>query len=253
MIVALNSSLQELLNKTPTIKKADVRCRSSVCDNCTARSAVSQWGEDRLLLSTLLRASGGRPGTFVEIGALDGQRLSNTLLLERCYGWNGLLIEANPINYRALVKSGRSKSRFEHSAVCKGENKTVNFSRAGDAMAGQADFSGKSRTRLHHGYEPVRCSSLTQIMYRNGLVHGATFLSLDVEGAEMSVLQTAPLGQISIVLVEMSGLAADNHVENFLFASGLLPLLKIRLEDEVGRSLCKNGGCSDVFVTSNLL
>lgn len=34
-------------------------------------------------------------GFFVEIGAHDGQNLSNTLWLERQHLWSGLLIEAN--------------------------------------------------------------------------------------------------------------------------------------------------------------
>ena len=32
-------------------------------------------------------------GFFVEIGACDGVLFSNTLLLERNYGWNGILVE----------------------------------------------------------------------------------------------------------------------------------------------------------------
>ena len=53
-----------------------------------------------MLYRTLQIATHLRPGTFVEIGAFDGVNLSNTYMLERCYDWRGLLIEANPENFR---------------------------------------------------------------------------------------------------------------------------------------------------------
>ena len=37
-----------------------------------------------------------RKGFFIEAGANDGEFISNTLELEKKYGWTGLLIEPNP-------------------------------------------------------------------------------------------------------------------------------------------------------------
>ena len=59
----------------------------------------------------------GKPGSFVELGALDGTTFSNTLLLERCYNWTGLLIEANAENYEQLQRAKR-KAVSQHYAVC---------------------------------------------------------------------------------------------------------------------------------------
>ena len=42
-------------------------------------------------------------GTFVEMGALEGFRFSNTYSFEKVLGWNGVLIEANPESCRALA------------------------------------------------------------------------------------------------------------------------------------------------------
>ncbi len=39
-----------------------------------------------------------RDGFFIECGALDGETRSNTLILERQLGWEGVLIEADPVN-----------------------------------------------------------------------------------------------------------------------------------------------------------
>ena len=69
--------------------------------------AHSQFAEDLLLLPTLLRLVCGRPGTFVEAGAFNGYTYSNTAVLETCFGWSGLLVEANPANFRALAANAR--------------------------------------------------------------------------------------------------------------------------------------------------
>ena len=71
---------------------------------CALGASLSQQLEDVLLLPTLMRAVGGlrKPGVFVELGALDGKKFSNTFMLERCFGWRGILIEANPINFARL-------------------------------------------------------------------------------------------------------------------------------------------------------
>ena len=47
-------------------------------------------------------------GFFIECGAYDGETRSNTLNLERYYGWTGLLIEADPINFSKMLQKKRN-------------------------------------------------------------------------------------------------------------------------------------------------
>ena len=57
---------------------------------CARRTSRSQFGEDLVLLPTLLAAALRMPrhqGIFVELGALDGVTFSNTIMLEQCFGW----------------------------------------------------------------------------------------------------------------------------------------------------------------------
>ncbi|CAL4140743.1 unnamed protein product, partial [Meganyctiphanes norvegica] len=49
----------------------------------------------------------GKQGTFLEAGAYDGEFLSNTLFLEKEYGWRGILVEANPDFFKRLLKKNR--------------------------------------------------------------------------------------------------------------------------------------------------
>ena len=46
-------------------------------------------------------------GFYIECGALDGETRSNTLMLERLRKWDGLLIEADPSNYKLLKAKHR--------------------------------------------------------------------------------------------------------------------------------------------------
>ena len=192
------------------------------CPACTHTNLRSQWDKERYLLPLVILATGGQPGTFVELGALDGLTFSNTLVLERCYGWRGLLIEANPANYEKLRRSGR-KAHHAHAAVCKAGRHNV------------------SRT------VDVPCRTLRSLLSAARLPR-ADFLSLDVEGAEEIVLRHAEPWQFRVVLVEWDGEDAQKEarVHALLQAAGLVLTYELRLGPQ------KNGGWSRVYVVSTL-
>eukprot|EP00966_Prymnesium_polylepis_P130614 3021429-Prymnesium_polylepis.2 len=114
---------------------------------CMDQYARSQWGEDRLLLPLLLDATRARPGVFVELGALDGDTYSNTILLEKCFNWTGILIEANPTNFARLQQSGR-KATLVHAAVCVGIPSITMTLQGGPASGDVSGFSKKQKRRF---------------------------------------------------------------------------------------------------------
>ena len=66
-------------------------------------AALSQFGEDKALNAQFFQGETG--GVFVEMGALDGRRFSNTFAFEDALGWSGVLIEANPASCRKLFEN----------------------------------------------------------------------------------------------------------------------------------------------------
>lgn len=172
--------------------------------SCAFRESRAQLHEDLLLLPTLLKAAWTKssPGVFVEIGAFDGKTYSNTLMLEECFGWRGVLIEANPRNFAMLNASGR-RAHLVNSAVCgDGARNTVRFSLDGNETAGELDRLTKRRqARRRHNSVDVPCKPMSVILSDYGLT-GADFPSLDVEGAEDKVLSTVSPDAFQLIMVE---------------------------------------------------
>ena len=206
--------------------------------SCVLSNTQSQLGEELVVLPTLLRATRGRPGVFVEIGAFRGIALSNTLALEKCFNWRGLLIEANPSNFAWLVKSGRHRSRFVHSAVCPHGQNVTRITAAGGTVSGEEGSMPREHLRRHGRYNgaakgnfvDVPCAPLQKILADAGY-SGADFLSLDVEGAEERVFATVNPLSVAVVMVESDGLdaAKDNRVLERGLQAGLRLSQRVRV------------------------
>ena len=179
--------------------------------------------EDRCLFNMFF-SCGGRPpfrrhGTFVEIGALNGRTFSNTAFFQEAMGWDGVLIESNSALYAKLRRSSgrcssarrvrgsrrRGEASCVHAAVCNSAL-PVELVEA-FAIGGLVNHSWKGtrvmqrRKRNHPRTVMVRCERLDAILQHEGMTK-VDFLSLDVEGAEDSVLQTLGSIQVGVLLIE---------------------------------------------------
>ncbi len=131
-------------------------------------------------------------GYFVEFGAADGVAHSNTLLLEREFGWAGLLAEPNPAQEAALRRNraadidmrcvwGLSGESVELLVTADPELSTV------VAAAGEDEHT---ETRLLTGV-PVRVEtvSLNDLLTEHLSPHVIDYLSIDTEGTELAILE----------------------------------------------------------------
>ena len=66
-------------------------------------------------------------GTFIEIGAFDGEFMSLTLWLEQKRGFKGLLLEPNPRDYKLLLNKRRSSYSINACASPDSNSKKVGF------------------------------------------------------------------------------------------------------------------------------
>ena len=196
--------------------------------SCVCTQSLAQFREDCVLFPLFHSLTGSTYGRFVELGALDGYSISNTYALERCVRWKGLLIEANPSSFEKLRKSDRIAAK-EHAAVCRGSG-YVNITKHGNQYAGIPETMSQSYVRRWGRRIPERttvvtvpCRSLTSMMLDNHISE-AEFLSLDVQGAEETVLRATDLAMFKVVMVEMDGLdrTKDRRVDAILRAAGFL-------------------------------
>lgn len=184
----------------------------------------------------------GRKGVFVELGAFDGITSSNTLHLEKCHGWRGVLIEGNPTNYHLLARSGRNESRLVHSAVssrCHGglSNFTIQRGEVSGIAEELAVRLQKYRSHFNQAkpyvFVQVPCKHLSTILDESrpylsppGAPRSIDFLSLDTEGTEDVVLESllgstsASGGAGSDDTVSAGADAADTSAESAVTGTG---------------------------------
>ncbi len=175
-----------------------------------------------------------RPGVYLEIGANDGFTVSNTAYLEEEFGWSGILVEPNPKYLSALA--GRKKSVIVNKAV--------------SARAGKAEFvdaglyGGLAATMddAHSFYTKdapvitVECATLQAILDDVKAPARVDFVSVDVEGGEVTVVEQMVAGsrRFTCGCIERSGRGEDHQrIVTLLVSSGY----KVVWEGQTGHDL----------------
>jgi FkbM family methyltransferase len=237
-VVALDLSTVQLNMTRPSWLSDDsvmsaFRGRDSVWQRYTGDDlpvVVGPYKEDQ---EAYLRYFYGRTGgSFLELGALDGMSWSITRGFEAA-GWHGLLIEANPPSYDKLYSSRGSTAVSVHAAVCS-KAQVVHYTNDGDACCrGIAEFMSEAFLRMWHPqltdltdlsrYPSVACVPLSYILSEVDVQHVNLFV-LDVEGAELSVLESVDWSStvFDVIVVEADGNAPtkDQAVIDMLVGLG---------------------------------
>ena len=142
-----------------------------------------------------------RKGFFVELGANDGLKQSNTKYFELFRGWSGILIEPEPNNYNLLRHNRSENSKYFNAACVSFDFPEVEIAMIySDLMTtpleGHSEIPN-ARTHAKLGEEfwggesyeflaPAR--TLNSILKEANAPLNIQLLSLDVEGAELEVL-----------------------------------------------------------------
>ena len=167
------------------------------------QASTSQLGQDLWVID---RTRGKVGGYFVEFGATDGIRLSNTYLLETALQWNGLCAEPNP-RYFAQLQRNR---RCAVSQACVGPTtgEWVDFVLAeefGGMTAHMARDMHAARRAAYWADESNRLRlqtvSLHDLLVQHRAPHDIDYLSIDTEGSELAILSQFPLDQWNVRLI----------------------------------------------------
>lgn len=162
-----------------------------------------------------------RAGFFIEFGATNGVELSNTLLLETEYGWDGLLAEpargwhtALNANRQCMIDTRCITERSGDTVIF---NQTVDMTLSTIDHYSSTDYHADSR-KSGDRYE-VQTISLNELLEERGAPTQIDYLSADTEGSELAILGALDFGRFrpSVITVEHNFEAAAR--------SGLFDLL----------------------------
>ncbi|TMV07027.1 FkbM family methyltransferase [Ruegeria sediminis] len=185
---------------------------------------VSDRGQDIWVINEVF--NGKRNGFFVELGAADGFSESNTFILEKHYGWSGLLIEPNPINYHR-IKAWHNRSATAVPLAVDPVPGNLEFMIDGQRsslLVEEADNMTERRAaklarfRSMGRVVTVEAVPLEEVFDRYGAPEAIDYFSLDVEGSETRILRNFPFDRYRFLAMTIE--RPTPELNALLFANG---------------------------------
>lgn len=139
-------------------------------------------------------------GYFLDIGCAHFKTLSNTYLLEKDFGWNGLCVDPRKGLKQDFIKE--RKCSFKEAAIYKHTGK-ISF-RDTDVLSGIDDDSITDECKRkdflqNQKFYDVSCITLKDLFQEYNVPPLIDYMSLDVEGAELLILETFPFSTHTIM------------------------------------------------------
>jgi FkbM family methyltransferase len=183
----------------------------------------SQIGQDVFALYCLNFKKGGY---FLEFGATNGVDLSNTYLLEKDFGWRGILAEPARVWHEDLVANRTASIDFD--CVWSKSCEVINFTVAPDAEYStissftQKDAHASSRSKGE--IYSVKTISLNDLLSRHGAPSIIDYLSIDTEGSELEILRAFDFEQyaISVITCEHNFSSQRSEIFELLTSNGFI-------------------------------
>lgn len=145
-------------------------------------------------------------GFFVEFGASDGVTLSNTFLLEKRFGWRGILAEPLPLHSANLRRNRSAVLDFRCVYDRSGEDVKFVETRVTDlsTVANFATSDGHARSRRRGVLHQIETVTLEDLLDQHEAPRNIDYLSVDTEGSEFSILSNFPFRKyrFNVITVE---------------------------------------------------
>lgn len=175
-------------------------------------------------LFVLLNLNLKKNGYFVEFGATDGFNLSNTYLLEKHFGWSGILAEPGRSWHNALI-ANRDCS-IEKRCVYKSTGDKIIFLDASrHELSTIIEFANNdyhSALRKQSDTYEVETISLSDMLAKYDAPKVIDYLSIDTEGSELEILSAFDFNEydIRVITVEHNYTANREKIYDLLISAG---------------------------------
>jgi FkbM family methyltransferase len=146
----------------------------------------SQQSEDVILWKKYLNY---KNGFFIELGAMDGIKYSNTKFFEDSLGWKGILIEPEKNQFQRL-KRNRPNCILSDYAISETDGEVVfNTRNGGDSGGGIVDTHIDETIREEDNVKLIS-KPFTTLLKEVGKPERVDLFVIDVEGGELGILKT---------------------------------------------------------------
>lgn len=170
----------------------------------------SQYGQEVYLDRKIFK--GFTNGYFVDVGAYDGVKFSNTYFFEKDRNWSGINIEPNAPVYQKLTVNRPTSINIQCAIDIDdgGELEFISNTGRTDVLSGlQKYYNPKHQKRLDkelstHGGDTTIVKVPTRRLdsvFRDNNVKHVHLLSIDVEGAEDVVLRSINFDEVFIDVI----------------------------------------------------
>lgn len=178
--------------------------------------SYSQFGQD-LAVEEMLP---GDRGVYVDVGASDGLFLSNTLRFEE-KGWAGLCVEPDPDEFHRLLEN---RTCICENVACANFRGQLDFQRLPvRGWSGLVDFPHEYNAEKIAGLEreilSVRVLPLQDLLDKYQLMK-VDYLSIDVEGAELAVLESVDWERMEIRAITVEISSDPSPIPGYLLCRG---------------------------------
>lgn len=181
----------------------DVR---SLATDTRLHATKSQLKQDLFVLSQLELKCGG---FFVELGATNGIDNSNTWLMEKQFGWNGIVAEPSKHWHIDLIKNRRCA--IETKCVWSKSGETLIFNEVSSVGASYgpelstidqfSQMDQHAHTRQYGQKYSVETISLFDLLKKYHAPTQIDYLSIDTEGSEFEILRHFDYNKYDIKII----------------------------------------------------
>ncbi|XP_060605156.1 protein Star-like [Ruditapes philippinarum] len=182
-------------------------------------------------------------GFYIECGALNGEKGSNTLFFEKVRKWNGLLIEADPENYKVLKTKNRKAFTMQACLNPQPYPAVMTFNKAfnrGRVVHDQEAKNWIKKQNIPKDEVHIQCFPLYSILLALDQLT-VDFFSLDVEGDELNILKTIPWGEVNIKMLTVE------YVHDVGSSAGLKSYVEKQGYDSMLKVSRWDGGVNDII------
>ena len=189
---------RKLLEEMPGAMAVYIALNQSLKEKCAAYLPFcrSQMGQDLLVLALSNPKS---KGFFVEFGGCDGSTLSNTHMLEKQLGWNGIIAEPATvwheklqhnrtchIDHRCVFSQSGLSLPFLETSGTNQNNSSPELS--GLSAYAEGDWASNLRRQNSRQYN-VTTVSLNDLLDEHNAPAEIDYISVDTEGSELAILE----------------------------------------------------------------